>query len=616
LKKKAIAVDAEFLGERIHRGHTGDPTQKGDTEANFLHSVETVTPYTGFSQWPTDEPLPAWVNELSTVCEALSDVSLPNPPAGQPFERIIGRFVSWAVDDTPIENTGLIEPRAYEDLKHTLWCRLTEILAQPLHVDYCQFVSKDTDATVRLEDSTKLRESYAVEFVSGRYESFFEEFSLAGRFLVDTITRWKQSVSRLLSRLHSDRNILCRLTDSDSPFPVVELSADAGDRHGGGETVVVLSFGDENVVYKPRSIVPNQSLSQLFDALIDMSSLSVNPTPTGVTRDGYGWVEYVENKPLNSREQLQTYYDRAGVFAWMATLLGSTDLHYENLIATTAGPVVVDAETAISTLTGQTGHPSADAELKSWVLNQTVFKTGLVPLIGSNAQPDMSGFGATQPERMKRLQLRWVDAKMDSVDIRYDRPRTSPDHNYPRFCGDPVPPWLFADELTAGFRRAQETTQEHMETVRDAATTAFDGTKLRTVIRRSRSYRTLLDTLSNPKYLRDAVTHEQKLTETLWNDWSNCRLVDRDIARSEVIAAERDRLLNRDIPRFTVHSDERSLCLAGETVVENALKRTPIESLRRRIERLCNWQLQRQRDLLSLAVSNAGVPSSYDEEQS
>lgn len=609
MNERTIAADGTFLHERIDRGHTGDAAApEVDDDLDRVHEVDTVALYAALDRWPTDEPLPAWVEELSTACETLRGSSPPTPPGDRPFGDVVGRFVSWATAEVTTHETSLIEARAYDDLVDALWDRLTEVLAQPLHVDYCRFVDEEADVTARSTESTTLRESYATSFASGRYESFFEEFSLAGRFLIGTVHRWQRSVERLLTRLHDDRDAVCELADADDPFPVVGFSPDAGDRHGDGETVVVVGFADEKVVYKPRSVAPSRSLSRVFDRLTDVSSLSVDPTPTVVVRDGYGWVEYVERGPFDSRRQLATYYDRAGVVAWLSTVLGSTDLHYENLVATTDGPTIVDAETAIGTLTRRTEHPSADGEVKSWVLGQSVFETGLVPFGTAATRPDLSGLGATQPERMSRLQLQWTNPETDAIDIQYERRESSPEHNHPRLRGDSAPPWLFVDELTTGFRRAQTAVRDHAETIRDAATTAFAGTRLRAVVRNSRSYGVLLDTLSNPQYLRDVVAHERKAVETLWSDWSNTRLADREDARPAVVAAERDQLLDRAIPRFTVPSDGRSLRIGEETVVEDALDQTPLASLERRIELLCDWELERQQRLLSLAVSDTTVP--------
>jgi len=173
---------------------------------------------------------------------------------------------------------------------------------------------------------------------------------------------------------------VCRLTDADDPFPVVGFSPEAGDRHADGDAVTVIDFGDERAVYKPRSVAASRSLSRVFDRLAEVSSLSVPSPPTVVTRDGYGWAAHVDCDSFDARSQLSAYYDRAGVVAWLATLLGATDLHHENLVATAAGPVIVDAETAVGVF-DPTDARSADDRIRSRTLARSVFGTRSSPRV-------------------------------------------------------------------------------------------------------------------------------------------------------------------------------------------------------------------------------------------
>ena len=58
----------------------------------------------------------------------------------------------------------------------------------------------------------------------------------------------------------------------------------------------------------------------------------------------YGWEAYVEQSPCLCIKDIEEYYYRIGVILFCNYLLKAGDIHYENLIAAGAYPMVVDAE--------------------------------------------------------------------------------------------------------------------------------------------------------------------------------------------------------------------------------------------------------------------------------
>ena len=55
----------------------------------------------------------------------------------------------------------------------------------------------------------------------------------------------------------------------------------------------------------------------------------------------------MEETPCHSREELRRYYRRNGILLGICYLLGSRDLHYENVIAHGEYPVIIDLEMGV-----------------------------------------------------------------------------------------------------------------------------------------------------------------------------------------------------------------------------------------------------------------------------
>jgi len=64
-------------------------------------------------------------------------------------------------------------------------------------------------------------------------------------------------------------------------------------------------------------------------------------------REEYGWAEFVAPSSLPDEGAAQAYFGAAGGLLAVAWLLGARDLHMDNVVATAAGPVVVDAEAVL-----------------------------------------------------------------------------------------------------------------------------------------------------------------------------------------------------------------------------------------------------------------------------
>lgn len=242
-----------------------------------------------------------------------------------------------------------------------------------------------------------------VRQTSGRpgLSRLFSEYVVLARLLAQTALQAGAATAELLGRFAADRAALVDgLLAGLDPGPLVEVDTGAGDGHRQGRTVSVLRFATgARVVYKPRPLAAHGHFNELarwLDARLDRPELR---TLALLERPGYGWVEFVEQRPCGTPAQLERFYYRQGVLLALLHVLDATDVHHENLIACADDPVLVDLETLfhpapVGPGTGPT-DPAAEA------LESSVHRTGLLPgcAWATRAPGTCRGWAATRTRR-------------------------------------------------------------------------------------------------------------------------------------------------------------------------------------------------------------------------
>ncbi|MCS7182682.1 MAG: DUF4135 domain-containing protein [Thermoanaerobaculum sp.] len=171
----------------------------------------------------------------------------------------------------------------------------------------------------------------------------FEQRPVLARLVADRTRQWTWGVHRLCLRFRRDRQELSRRWGEGEPLLLQEATLGLSDRHGGEAVARLVTSSGKALYYKPRSLEPERVLQQFFDRLRGVG-LQLVALPPMLARRDYGWQEEVCRAHLGSKEELEQWFFAAGHLAVAAWLLGLRDLHWENVVAAEAGPVVVDGE--------------------------------------------------------------------------------------------------------------------------------------------------------------------------------------------------------------------------------------------------------------------------------
>lgn len=374
-------------------------------------------------------------------------------------------------------------------------------------------------------------------------EDIFSEYKELKRIVFQVIDNWFNSTIEFLERLTSDYDDLSKTFGIQGKVQKVTLFA--GDSHNGGRGVIILTFSNKKVIYKPK----NLEISKAFYKIWKGYRIICKPT--------YGWEECIEGTACHNRA---LYFERAGHLLCLLYLLEGADFQLENIIASYDYPYVIDTETLIHNEIPDKYYNFAIANYPS------VIKTALLPVFVATDQGgpgvDISGLKAGG------------------------------------FC-----PENYIDEIVKGFHEMYKNLQKNKESfLQKAWELAQSPTRI--VIRPTNFYHYILKRLCLPQALLNHKCRENEL-----NLLSTLLSHEGKSALNTIVEEEKKALLQGDIPYFSSHPMEKHVYAQGKCLAENILEKTGFEKVKEKVENLGDDDLILQESLIrqSFCIYNSSL---------
>jgi type 2 lantibiotic biosynthesis protein LanM len=401
---------------------------------------------------------------------------------------------------------------------------------------------------------------------SDRLTSLFAEYPVLARLLGQACQYSADAQIELLERFAEDRElIVARLLGGVDPGELVDIHTGSGDSHQRGRSVAILRFADgRQVVYKPRPLDTHRHFAGLVSWLnTKVMGLGLR-TVDSVTRQGYGWLGFVEHRPCTQIAEVDRFYRRQGALLALLYAIDAADIHYENLIACADQPVLVDVETLFHPMLEQPTATGPDPAAR--VLASSVHRMALLPqmLLGEHGAVDVSGLGGDKGVRYPSDMAAWDGVGTDVMRLVRRRPEFRGAVNRPRLGASDVEPADYRAAMLGGFREGYDAIVRHRSEL-IGLLTACTNDEIRIVVRPSQVYATLLDESTHPDVLRDAVQRE-RVFDALTMD-SAC-----DLARQRLIPSELADLWAGDLPLFTSKPGSRDLWAADGECLPDLLE--------------------------------------------
>lgn len=440
------------------------------------------------------------------------------------------------------------------------------------------------------------------------------DYPVLARQLALAAERWHRTSRQLVRRILADTAaIRDRFAGGAELGAVVEVSPGRGDPHRGGQTVAVVRWSSGLVlVYKPRSLAVDVAFNRLLGWL-NAAGLSLPfRTLRCLDRGGYGWVEFVAAEPCASQAEISRFYRRQGALLALLELLGSGDIHSENLVAAGEQPVPVDLETLFQPppLLPETGVSGGERRAAEAVAG-SVLRVGLLPALAwrtaDGGGVDLSGLGHRPGQRTSLALPVLSGAGTDQMRVQLQRlPMELPDHR-PVAKDAPLDLLDYAGDLAAGFTELHRLCRANRDALlaEDGPIEAFRGAPIRVLLRSTVTYSTVLWTGFHPDLLRDGLERDRHF-DYLW------RQVNRTPDLAAGIPAERRDLWRGDVPYFATATDGTQLQDGDGEPVPGIRFEPGIERVRRRLAEWDDDHLHGQLRLVRASLAAAAINASEE----
>lgn len=429
-------------------------------------------------------------------------------------------------------------------------------------------------------------------------ESVFTRFPVLCRCVEEKAGSLASYYAEVLAHFEEDRERLWEMC-SGAPgqygaFKISKISGDFSDLHQNGKQVLKLQLEDgTELFYKPRSMENEKSYQKLLN-WISMRTGTMQRSYPFLSFPDHSWSSAVGYKSCKTEEQLKQYYIRLGEQLFLAYLLGTKDLHYENLVASGEYPMLIDLENLVN-IQHNRKRTTADDEVY-YQLSQSVLFMGILPFYfrslewqGVDTSAVSGTGGQVYPFRIPSV----MGAGTSEMYIGYKNPVSEDAQNRAMLNGEFRPPYLYEKELVHGFFMAYETVMKEKQEF------SKELQKLQKIISRfltadTQRYSMVLSSSYHPELLLDGADREL----FLYTMWKGRKLYEEPMIKSEV-----ECLLDGDIPYFYYALDSTALCTVQGKTIEHYFSEPAIEILYRRLALLNRKDLEKQCTYIRMSLA-------------
>jgi len=455
--------------------------------------------------------------------------------------------------------------------------------------------------------------------------TYFEKHILKDKeCLIELYTKYIELV-RIISGVSDDCcnyfiEILENYNSDKSKFDVqrgkiIDIHVGGGDRHN-GKSVAFVTFEDgSKLIYKPHNIRTEHGFTKLIEkintdndgTLMDM--IAVDSLPV----DDHGWVKIIENKKVDTIQEVKDYYVRAGQLLCILYTLNTVDCHFENIISHGSYPVIIDCETLF--------HPyivgrNCGINLKndrindkiSQIIDQSVLNVGLLPnfIVGGpnkNKVFDVGGLGDCENMEFPFKQMMLSNSCRDDIKIEYAFFKVRHLNNCPVINDKRYSCYGFEEELRHGFEAMYRWILNRKQEYLNAIDDYFGKAMIRLLFRATHIYSKLLLTSYHPDFLEDPVSRKIILSRIGINATSAYK----DVVNLETLAMDKC-----NVPIFSCAVNSKDIYSENILALRDYFEESPMAYVKEKINKMSDSQLETQLEFISMSFSMHGGSTEKD----
>ncbi|ODP28223.1 Lacticin 481/lactococcin biosynthesis protein lcnDR2 [Paenibacillus nuruki] len=406
------------------------------------------------------------------------------------------------------------------------------------------------------------------------------EYPTMFRMIIEESIQQKNFLLEAVDHLMSDFNQIQAEFGLLGALTGIEMNK--GDSHCGKKTVLICAFEHGKVVYKPKPLQVNNHVNQIIEYMNNHGlEYPIKPLPV-IAYEDYGWQVYIEQVSSTSEAEIEELYYKVGAYLCLLHVLMGSDMHTENVIMSGNNPYFVDLESLFQGYDSQDLQEETAYKKVLYAIKDSVIRTCLFPAkLDKQSNLDISGLTGTGEKTIAKGKFTFEHNYTDQIKLVRTRYTTTHKKNIPLLHGVRVDPRQYVTSIVKGFEQAyQIICQNKFDFIgQHGLIRNFAKDKVRTIVRNTSDYSTLLNASTNPNYLIDAL-YRNRLFDRMWAISSrNHRLL-------PIIPAEIYDLLHMDIPYFYSYVDHTSIYDSRDLEYEYFHQETLLDRVILRIENM------------------------------
>lgn len=364
----------------------------------------------------------------------------------------------------------------------------------------------------------------------------YTKYPVLARILTETMLAKLQAIELFFDRLSTDYVEIKEKFFDNIDRNLESVSIGSGDTHQNGQSVYQIEF-DHNtkIVYKPRNLMIVSFYNEVLSKLNEVKNILELKKYVGIYKDEYAYEEFVKSVPMRDIDQISRYYQRFGQLLGLMHIISGRDLHMENIIANGEFPIVTDLETILQKNPKAASNYKTASEKAQSCIHTSSLVSGMLPTKMTHLNVDMSALSGGLVETQIPSQA-ISGAGTDSMKLVSGHADIGKSNNLPMMSNDTVSYQNFIDEILIGFDNVYNAFMKKDLELDIKLRKEFP---VRTIIRNTQSYASMMEASYYPTYLQNSIVRESIFMNVFNNEFPD-----------QLSKYEYEDMMNNDIPIF------------------------------------------------------------------
>lgn len=372
-------------------------------------------------------------------------------------------------------------------------------------------------------------------------------------------------IQNLFSNLTNNWNQISAQFLNSHPVKILQINLFLGDLHKSNKNVCLLTFENNvKILYKPRNYNNENALNKFVDYLNSKNANIEVGIPKFLTFTSHSWVKFIEQKDVNSEEEITEYYNNLGKIVCLFYILGTADIIPDNIIVSGKMPYFIDLECLISKPKLFKISPNING-----LFEDSVIRTGMLPLWVQGEGTERDILNSVFFEFNTQTVNKRIWENKNSSQIQLTKSETllgdEKDKHLPSFNGKvySLTPNLL-NEVKKGFKKMYSFFSDNKDDIvkEIQSKSFFQNIENRIILHPTAIYETFFREINLPEYFQNTTTIDELLHEAL--------KLENQEDETKLFESLKKQLYHNDIPYFYVKGTDNALYDGfGEIIDEN-----------------------------------------------